>query len=150
MAPGDDQHNLSIYDSVWSLHYISFFIFFSPSTGVWAQGLGLRGKHSTTWAMASAFFYFSYCSDRILTFCLGQPQMSSYLCLPVARTTGTTGQTGLLRWGLPNFSPSLTWIMILPISASQIAGITGVSLYAWLYLILLHPFCHVCPKAVRS
>jgi hypothetical protein len=86
------------------------------STGVWTQGLLLKPHHQSF----SLLFFF-----RLgLTFCLCQSRpQSSYFRM---KRTYHCAQLFLLRWGLANFFAGWPRTVILQISASHVAGVTGV------------------------
>jgi hypothetical protein len=92
------------------------------------------GRPNTTWAMpvASFFcfsvFFFFFFSDRVLSFFQG---LASYLCL-LAEIIDPPSM--LVEMGVsPTFSPSCPQTMILLISTSWGAEITGMHHQAWLF-----------------
>jgi hypothetical protein len=94
------------------------FVYFS--SGVWTQGLKHLGRCSTTWATPQALFCFSYFSNKILRFCLGQLQtMILHQYLPQTWDDRSMLPHSLTDWeaGLTNFLPGwpqTTILLILP------------------------------------
>jgi hypothetical protein len=86
----------------------------------------LLGKWSIIWATLVTFFVLVISQIGSCTFCLGWLQTMilqgswDYRCVP-------SYMVYLLRWDLTNFCSSWPWNEILPISTSQVAGITCLS-----------------------
>jgi hypothetical protein len=109
-------------------------------------GLQLRALHllgRCTWTMPSALSWFSYDSGKVFHFCLGQPCLA-ILLLQLPASCGYRYEllslACWLRWGLGNLLPGQPQIMKLLISASQIAGITGVYQHSqpqiWFFILV--------------
>jgi hypothetical protein len=105
--------------------------FFFFSTGFWTQALEIARQYSTAWAINQALFYF-LAIFQIGFHAWGWPQTMNLLPMAsphIAVITGSHYYTQLIDWdGVSlTFFPGWSWTKVLPISASQVARIIGVS-----------------------
>jgi hypothetical protein len=112
------------------------------------RALCLLGRHSTAWIMLPALF--NLIIFEIGTFCLGQPGLLSpyYTLSLVDEMTGACNCVQLLveMWVLWTFCPDCPQTTILPILASQIATIIGISHEHLTLLLLLYTFSFPSPN----
>jgi hypothetical protein len=107
------------------IHSFVFFFFFVVELGFELRVLGLQSMHSTSWVMPSALLPLGIIQIGSHVFVqVGLRLCSSYM-------TGITDMyhhTWLICWDevLLPFCLDWSWAVILPISASWVAGITGV------------------------
>jgi hypothetical protein len=106
------------------------FLFFSVVLGFELKASDLLCRHSYYWSHAPSPFCFSnfFIGSHVFAgdyhpHTYGLLHSWYYRCVP-------PHPVYLLRWGL-TFSPSWPLTLIFPISASKVAGITGVSHYSW-------------------
>jgi hypothetical protein len=96
--------------------------------GVWTRGLMLATQVLHHLNHSPALFCFSHFSGRILHFCSELASNCAPPTYDLPATTGMHNHSWLIDWdrGLNNFvCPGWPQTMILPISASLVAGITG-------------------------
>jgi hypothetical protein len=99
------------------------------------RSLSLLGRNSTTWAMSSALFCFSYFSDRVSHFC---PELALDYSPPtcasnIAGITDTQKHAPNIGWDVVSLGFCLGWPQTanLPVSISWVADVTGVYHHAW-------------------
>jgi hypothetical protein len=93
---------------------------------VWTQGLAMLGKHSATWAMTPALFFYSYFSDMTLCFLHCDPPTFISLELQLHLWAITPGL--FVEMGCHKFLPGLVLNLDPPCLHLQIGwDYTGVS-----------------------
>jgi hypothetical protein len=117
-----------------SFKEVSFVVVFGGNE-VWLRASPLLGRHYTTWVRGPALFAFVTFCNGVLCFmpCLAWTMISpptyalhvaDRACITISPHPGFFfGWDGISQ----TFCPSWPWTMILPISTSQEAKITGVS-----------------------
>jgi hypothetical protein len=107
--------------------------FFFPILGIELMSLYSLGTYFTIWAIPSVFLERGLCFLPGLQF--------SYVCLHLCVITEVWHHFWLIDWDwvLLNFCLGSPWTLILPISVSQVARITGMSYHP-------QPHSHRCSK----
>jgi hypothetical protein len=97
---------------------------------------GFLGKCSSTWTISQTFFCFSCFLGRSLCFCLGLASDCDHPTYGLLSSSWNHRSVPpflayWLRWILLNCCLSWPYTTVFLISASQVAGTTGVSQHVW-------------------
>jgi hypothetical protein len=119
------------YGKQFWLYIVNFF----DGTGIWSQGSTLAREVHYRLSHSTSPFCFSYFWDRISHFCFS---WSFCLCLLHSCDYKYTLPLSALLVELVGggvsltFCPGWSWTVVLPISTSQVTGVTGMSHNTWL------------------